>query len=194
MLFPRMGNSPFQLTPSRRATSRKYFYNRSPGISTHALTEGDILGPFSPLASGISTHALTEGDKEGCGDLWIEENFNSRPHGGRQDFFVLGDYCVKISTHALTEGDIDALYDEYIAANFNSRPHGGRRSHPFNRPVLLLISTHALTEGDLINGPLTDFVDISTHALTEGDRIHALQEMSLKSISTHALTEGDYRL
>ena len=74
-------------------------------ISTHALTEGDMTLDDGSVEKIISTHALTEGDKEGCGDLWIEENFNSRPHGGRQFFYCLLCQRLIISTHALTEGD-----------------------------------------------------------------------------------------
>ena len=74
-------------------------------ISTHALTEGDyLLGVFS-VASFISTHALTEGDSAAMSVDPLPPN---------------------ISTHALTEGDSQrhALYSglQY----FNSRPHGGR--------------------------------------------------------------------
>ena len=74
----------FQLTPSRRATDEAGYLVMLPGISTHALTEGDVNGGSS-MRSGyrfqltpsrratvqnfalvrvrcISTHALTEGD------------------------------------------------------------------------------------------------------------------------------------
>ena len=96
----------FQLTPSRRATDEAGYLVMLPGISTHALTEGDVNGGSS-MRSGyrfqltpsrratvqnfalvrvrcISTHALTEGD--GC----------SLCFSACIDF---------ISTHALTEGD-----------------------------------------------------------------------------------------
>ena len=53
---------PFQLTPSRRATTNEYDTACPKIISTHALTEGDFF--FIPFFRflGISTHALTEGD------------------------------------------------------------------------------------------------------------------------------------
>ena len=53
----------FQLTPSRRATINLPPLALRSLISTHALTEGDLLFAFSAPASVY---------------------FNSRPHGGRQ--------------------------------------------------------------------------------------------------------------
>ena len=76
--------------------------------------------------NSISTHALTEGDLVGCSNLIRVSYFNSRPHGGRPDaeseviyqkVFQLtpsrratqSGSCSSqkrsISTHALTEGD-----------------------------------------------------------------------------------------
>ena len=115
----------FQLTPSRRATSRSLFlrmanshFNSRPhggrhhhdkrpirtGISTHALTEGDNGFNYLDKLKDISTHALTEGDAVS---------------------FCAASICF-ISTHALTEGDSSAT----------SSLHS------------MTISTHALTEGD----------------------------------------------
>ena len=95
----------FQLTPSRRATGHRVWQqteeshfnsrphggrpdgrNKAPeddGISTHALTEGDVKMTEYPQHPDISTHALTEGD------AMITKKRLKR----------------KISTHALTEGD-----------------------------------------------------------------------------------------
>ena len=73
----------------------------------------------------ISTHALTEGDYIDRIDKGHKENFNSRPHGGRQGRYK-GNTDGFISTHALTEGD-GAVADSAAVPN---------------------ISTHALTEGD----------------------------------------------
>ena len=53
----------FQLTPSRRATSKDFYAISRIGISTHALTEGDRQFGFFFLNSF---------------------HFNSRPHGGRR--------------------------------------------------------------------------------------------------------------
>ena len=74
----------FQLTPSRRATEAGGIFVLIFKISTHALTEGDVISPrntaigmlfqLTPsrratmesssffMFSSISTHALTEGD------------------------------------------------------------------------------------------------------------------------------------
>ena len=58
--------TPFQLTPSRRATK---LVNQIPDdalISTHALTEGDSCLMIVYTRMSISTHALTEGDHPPC--------------------------------------------------------------------------------------------------------------------------------
>ena len=97
-----------------------------PGISTHALTEGDEMIMYSVTLICISTHALTEGDvlfgSSGSSDF----NFNSRPHGGRQAKSEDGRINRGISTHALTEGDAEQDIEWAVQD----------------------ISTHALTEGD----------------------------------------------
>ena len=182
--------SSFQLTPSRRAT--------------HSPIPHQIH-------KYISTHALTEGDTEEGTTLNGDGNFNSRPHGGRPERYVLffslyefqltpsrratsssRGHCrsVGISTHALTEGD--SLI--------------GNNSYAGN------ISTHALTEGDEQRKTVHGQHIISTHALTEGDvvisvsclltwnfnsrphggRLHTPEDRGAEAvISTHALTEGD---
>ena len=98
-------------------------------ISTHALTEGDIVVMFirasrvyfnsrphggrqaltarKRYTKRISTHALTEGDGDG--------------------FFAFSCNCMRISTHALTEGDSSISIISISKPHFNSRPHGGRR-------------------------------------------------------------------
>ena len=53
---------PFQLTPSRRATSCYPSVSVPVSISTHALTEGDHVRSSACELQNISTHALTEGD------------------------------------------------------------------------------------------------------------------------------------
>ena len=78
-------------------------------ISTHALTEGDRrVRCRGGDGSGISTHALTEGDKSATSSTWN----------------------AIISTHALTEGDKVTLEVLPGGKNFNSRPHGGRPRRP----------------------------------------------------------------
>ena len=126
MMDAEKGEHTFQLTPSRRATGNISLCQRLQHISTHALTEGDILHPLAscqPFAFQltpsrratirveiihvtriISTHALTEGDR--CADI------TSNGTG--------------ISTHALTEGDSIFLMHRLLIMHFNSRPHGGR--------------------------------------------------------------------
>ena len=115
----------------------------------------------------ISTHALTEGDLmivsfvEYCG------HFNSRPHGGRPSGCNLFPVLPIISTHALTEGDVSGRISPFTSIfqltpsrratwggaevvttyNFNSRPHGGRQEAGYLLEDIQ-ISTHALTEGD----------------------------------------------
>ena len=118
--------SQFQLTPSRRATFVRLVQSFCFGISTHALTEGDIRMIRSCDFPVISTHALTEGDESFSyssgksisfqltpsrratysGRLPIAQRnyFNSRPHGGRQWY----NSARKKTSY------------------FNSRPHGGR--------------------------------------------------------------------
>ena len=95
----------FQLTPSRRATALTLINTYEDNISTHALTEGDQYKRKNGRIRTISTHALTEGDNKVTSFFFGEEYFNSRPHGGRQ-----WHECYSIPV-------------DY----FNSRPHGGRR-------------------------------------------------------------------
>ena len=54
----------------------------------------------------ISTHALTEGDVILDTSLIVSAHFNSRPHGGRRAPPHIRIHAADvISTHALTEGD-----------------------------------------------------------------------------------------
>ena len=66
--------SAFQLTPSRRATKWE---------------------PNSLTTNHISTHALTEGDRSSGKIICEEENFNSRPHGGRR-LEIIGLYILLV--------------------------------------------------------------------------------------------------
>ena len=135
-----------------------------PGISTHALTEGDKqsqrteesteafqLTPsrratttrgYVALRHGISTHALTEGDMEsGCSCRRLR-HFNSRPHGGRQYSPTLNTaICVFQLTPSRRATRICFLVLSH-SFNFNSRPHGGRLH--FYAPVLV-VSVFQLT-------------------------------------------------
>ena len=152
----------FQLTPSRRATP---------------------LGRKKCLELVISTHALTEGDIIQSGAGYSADYFNSRPHGGRQKRGQLAERCeifqltpsrratfimrhsindLIISTHALTEGDRQTVDPGHLA----------------------LISTHALTEGDVGCFYISFFSPISTHALTEGDKSRRMEHGIRKNFNS----------
>ena len=118
----------FQLTPSRRATLLKSNFRSFSLISTHALTEGDKIHRCYMCLPRISTHALTEGDPFPRLLLCRKRNFNSRPHGGRQNIVDVSKNIRVISTHALTEGDERDFRGRSERKHFNSRPHGGRLS------------------------------------------------------------------
>ena len=91
--------------------------------STHGGRQRNRAGLWGRI---ISTHALTEGDICQIHHSFNVRNFNSRPHGGRQNIVFLF----------------------LFTRHFNSRPHGGRRHAVPFAVKQLLISTHALTEGD----------------------------------------------
>ena len=222
----------FQLTPSQRATmicfrsgpSPSYFNSRPHGgrrhntadtqiclhISTHALTEGDIVDTLcdtstifqltpsrratishccNPFLCLISTHALTEGD-------------NSPPYRFRFTFisthaltegdavFIFDRRTLFISTHALTEGDTLVETSLTTMQTFQLTPSRRATSTNYNSVFECQISTHALTEGDEGTNDIFFLLSISTHALTEGDDLCIRQHLNF-SISTHALTEGD---
>ena len=162
-------SSPFQLTPSRRATL------------IVSISDTVLLFQLTPSRRATRIRQVPQ-----TTDIY----FNSRPHGGRLrrsnsscSSFVFqltpsrrATYvCLtvrfhgRISTHALTEGDSLQLESSALPEYFNSRPHGGRlfpdlASSPGH------ISTHALTEGDNFLFHLFSIDSyISTHALTEGD-------------------------
>ena len=54
----------------------------------------------------ISTHALTEGDLIRSRFGYFVRYFNSRPHGGRHSGAAYAILPIGISPHALTEGDL----------------------------------------------------------------------------------------
>ena len=118
----------FQLTPSRRATSSSPALVTARTISTHALTEGDIVTFLSVVVFAI--FQLTPSRRATTALIWFVNhfyNFNSRPHGGRPCAHCIIHFINCISTHALTEGD-----------------RIGQAVHN-----TVNISTHALTEGDI---------------------------------------------
>ena len=137
----------FQLTPSRRATSRVLvlsltllYFNSRPHGGRHRLHS-------ARFRLDISTHALTEGDRKRHGDVETLYAFQLTP-----------------SRRATASASTPRIFP----CHFNSRPHGGRlRLLSCIQPIF--ISTHALTEGDCEcrSCPVKNL--ISTHALTEGD-------------------------
>ena len=117
----------------------------------------------------ISTHALTEGDIVVMFIRASRVYFNSRPHGGRQALTARKRYTKRISTHALTEGDQSGSCSSQkrsISTHALTEGDSGRTERNQARTC---ISTHALTEGDSIDISAEYFTVISTHALTEGD-------------------------
>ena len=104
----------------------------------------------------ISTHALTEGDIIQSGAGYSADYFNSRPHGGRhRDVFVCGGIC-HISTPALTEGDngFNLVCQPFL--QFQLTP-SRRATKPESEWIVREnISTHALTEGDL--APIVSYI------------------------------------
>ena len=63
------------------------------------------MSQYNTISGNISTHALTEGDMISFVTLFVLGYFNSRPHGGRLCWEVVKYDKKMISTHALTEGD-----------------------------------------------------------------------------------------
>ena len=134
-LQPRLIMHIFQLTPSRRATAAQS------SLAQHCIFQ---LTP-SRRATDIVIRLQTE-----------QFDFNSRPHGGRRYFSTLAileptfqltpsrratrpdracNTVRHISTHALTEGDNDISILSESNGNFNSRPHGGRPLEITNRSL-----------------------------------------------------------
>ena len=137
----------FQLTPSQRATRLRCEFGFWIGISTHALTEGDV--PRSDVNFG-------------------KRDFNSRPHRGR-----LSNLLIKIveiiSTHALTEGDFHHILKTLTLNYFNSRPHRGRPSLHSSSSSHLSFQLTPSQRATIFFSILSIVNGISTHALTEGD-------------------------
>ena len=140
-------NSLFQLTPSRRATPCPFLIISSSGISTHALTEGDLT---SFRCSASSIFQLTPSRRAtACTDRCTvhADHFNSRPHGGRPGSQVSSsrscgfqltpsrrathfpDRPPDVVTFQLTpsrRATYAPTLNTAICVDFNSRPHGGR--------------------------------------------------------------------
>ena len=77
----------FQLTPSRRATSRSGLSDQDHSFQLTPSRRATLATVRTVILCFISTHALTEGDllREQF-RLGLASHFNSRPHGGRQQY------------------------------------------------------------------------------------------------------------
>ena len=204
--------SPFQLTPSRRATAGGITLGMLGVFQLTPSRRATVLSANRRQERQISTHALTEGDDFLQSTSTDLNDFNSRPHGGRRKATQTN---TGTQTFQLTPSRRATALSHRLSIaqqHFNSRPHGGRPIPRFTL-VRLVISTHALTEGD--NGssfklsrssnfnsrphggrrkytsPVYSII-ISTHALTEGDVATGEYVCMGYDISTHALTEGDH--
>ena len=198
---------------SRPHGGRQGFCRRSGGclISTHALTEGDIMDYLYRYMQCISTHALTEGDvptgkstgRNGPFQLTpsrratlpgihrnLSRGFQLTPSRRRPHCNLNHLHCQNISTHALTEGDENYSRCVFWRGYFNSRPHGGRRVAflPFSiSPVFQLTPSRRAT---IRARPALQRLLQFQLTPSRSDRARpALQR--LLQISTHALTEGD---
>ena len=107
-------------------------------ISTHALTEGDLVTVLIiHTVYDISTHALTEGDAVRSASLRALISFQLTPSRRATVTVLIIHTVYDISTHALTEGDSVVIRSASNLLYFNSRPHGGRR-----RSVYFMEQTH----------------------------------------------------
>ena len=137
----------------------------------------------------ISTHALTEGDHRHAGFLPRCDDFNSRPHGGRQG----------------------TMYGAYPPFHFNSRPHGGRQKQQRScrKPGKFQLTpsrraTHCHDPAPLrcrfqLTPSRRATVGVVCLSVTAGFQLTPSRRATSPSgtasrsfwISTHALTEGD---
>ena len=76
------------------------------------------------------------------------ENFNSRPHGGRQLRTCLPRSPCRFQLTPSRRATANFSYYFHQIKYFNSRPHGGRLGCSMHLRHRKKISTHALTEGD----------------------------------------------
>ena len=121
----------FQLTPSRRATSSSPALVTARTISTHALTEGDIVTFLSVVVFAI--FQLTPSRRATTALIWFVNhfyNFNSRPHGGRRSRKVNGLSGKIFQLTPSRRATLRPLYHTFYKLYFNSRPHGGRPNRP----------------------------------------------------------------
>ena len=82
----------FQLTPSRRATSVSQILSLFSSFQLTPSRRATEEPAADQEGNGISTHALTEGDLLSIGTSPSSRNFNSRPHGGRRRCYHIGSW------------------------------------------------------------------------------------------------------
>ena len=144
----------FQLTPSRRATRRAS--DNKVALAAFQLTPSRRATIVSPsraeAATGISTHALTEGDVARKHTNKEIDHFNSRPHGGRLHSAASQREDIHFNSRPHGGRRRSGVGTSPAAVYFNSRPHGGRHFGFCAVNSFLNISTHALTEGDPSSG------------------------------------------
>ena len=179
----------FQLTPSRRATSRVLvlsltllYFNSRPHGGRHRLHS-------ARFRLDISTHALTEGDRKRHGDVETLYAFQLTP--SRRATASVVPARLRISFQLTpSRRATSSSFSELFCKEFQLTPsrRATTKNLAFCEPTY--ISTHALTEGDYDCFFCGILLAISTHALTEGDSACGSANGSIE-ISTHALTEGD---
>ena len=138
----------FQLTPSRRATMN-HFQLTQIGLFQLTPSRRATLGIVSPLVAYL--FQLTPSRRAtDCRITSVNSHLTFQLTPSRRATGQVSFHCRygEISTHALTEGDGDCFATLTYAVHFNSRPHGGRPVVGAMYWKLLEISTHALTEGD----------------------------------------------
>ena len=183
----------FQLTPSRRATCLRSHLCMSFVISTHALTEGDIMDYLYRYMQCISTHALTEGDARSSAGKLIYSSFQLTP--SRRATYL---YFIKTSINIFqltpsrraTDCRITSVNSHLTFQLTPSRRATGQVSFHCRYGE---ISTHALTEGDVRSHP-ESFQGSYFNSRPHGGRLTSPSSAHPPfRISTHALTEGDTR-
>ena len=112
----------FQLTPSRRATTEVQLSLEAEGISTHALTEGDIA--VGTEVTQTSIFQLTPSRRATADNPCskIDTTFQLTPSRRATRFKRHRKTPGGISTHALTEGDVSRLFQLINSLLFQLTP------------------------------------------------------------------------
>ena len=120
-------NSIFQLTPSRRATTRRQLLRASRELfqltpsrrATKAFT-ADVVD----LAFQLTPSRRATAERTTLFDCVVY--FNSRPHGGRRSCAVASRSWIYFNSRPHGGRHSCCRYSSFLS-HFNSRPHGGRR-------------------------------------------------------------------